>query len=58
MSEGETPGWEHLGNRYAHAEDYRCTACGRERSISYYSDQFQKEGEPRPCGCGGDDGGE
>lgn len=48
-------GWKHQGNRYAHAEDYRCTGCGEETSISYMSKQYQKHGEPEPCDCWGED---
>ncbi|WP_284010331.1 hypothetical protein [Haloarcula pelagica] len=46
--------WKHLGNRWAHSEEYRCTECGRERSISNRSDQYQEHGEPEPCGCTAD----
>ena len=43
--------WKHQGNRYAHAEDYVCTECGRHTSISNMSKQYQREGQPEPCGC-------
>lgn len=43
--------WEHLGNPACHDEEYRCTECGRIRSISNRSDQYQAHGEPEPCGC-------
>jgi hypothetical protein len=43
--------WEHLGNPWCHAERFKCTGCGRERSISNRSDQYQEAGEPEPCDC-------
>jgi len=50
----ERPEWVHLGNPWCHSERYRCTACGRERSISNRSDRYQAAGEPDPCGCNSD----
>ena len=50
--------WKHLGNRWAHSEEYRCTECGRETSISNRSDQYQEHGEPEPCDCIDSEGGE
>lgn len=46
--------WEHLGNPACHDERFRCTECGRTRSISNRSDQWREHGEPEPCGCSAD----
>ncbi len=53
MSENDTerPKWEHLGNPWCSAEEFRCTGCDRVRYISNRSDRFQEAGEPDPCGC-------
>lgn len=46
-------GWEHLGNTHAHAEWFRCSSCGRERSLSNMSEQYHEHREPEPCDCSG-----
>ena len=46
-----SPLWKHLGNPACHDEEFKCTGCGRIRSISNRSDRYQEAGEPEPCDC-------